>query len=186
MAADETRATHEEVGARLGHCFAGLETDSHLVPVRCSAGWLTKRCQITAHSPSVWGVTRSENSGGMRTQALAARRVAPPSRPTMPKTGAPHLLRQLDRVDQVGRDVLLPIAAAHREDEKGVAFGEARSAEPLRKARVPSLVIDPRGELRHVVGRRVGLEAADLPEVVDGVARVARRAPDAEQKQAAA
>ncbi len=40
-----------------------------------SAGWLTSRCQTTAHRPSVCGVTRSSLAGGMTTQASATRRV---------------------------------------------------------------------------------------------------------------
>src|SRR5207237_4444558 len=34
-------------------------TDSHLVWATFNAGWLTRTCQITAQSPSVWGVMRS-------------------------------------------------------------------------------------------------------------------------------
>src|SRR5205085_935461 len=46
-------------------------TDSHFVDCVFSAGWLTSRCQRTAQSPSVWGVTRSALSGGMITHASA-------------------------------------------------------------------------------------------------------------------
>src|SRR5690242_7899676 len=62
--------------------------DSHLVAFTFKAGWLTKRCQTTAHSPSVWGVIRSGETVGMMTQASEASLVAPPSLPTMPNTGA--------------------------------------------------------------------------------------------------
>ena len=56
---------------------------------RLRAGWLTRRCQTTAHSPSVWGVIRSGETVGITTQAAAAALVAPPSLPTMPNTAAP-------------------------------------------------------------------------------------------------
>src|SRR5438477_407820 len=79
VAADEARATGDEKSG------AGHFTDSHLVAVRCSSGWLTNKCQRTAHSPSVWGVTRSAATMGTRMQKPADWRVNPPSRPTMPK-----------------------------------------------------------------------------------------------------
>ena len=59
-------------------------TDSHLVRSSCRAGCDTKRCQTTAQTPSVWGVTRSGTSGGMMTAASANLPVSPPSRPTTP------------------------------------------------------------------------------------------------------
>ena len=55
-----------------------------------------------------------------------------------------------------------------------------------RERRVPALVVDARGQLGDVVGRRVGLEAADLAEVVDRVAGVPGRAADAEDEQPSA
>ena len=79
MAADEAGAPGDEEPG------AGHFTDSHLVALRCSSGWLTKRCQRTAQSPSVCGVTRSAAMTGTRMQNPAASRVNPPSRPTMPK-----------------------------------------------------------------------------------------------------
>ena len=93
---------------------------------------------------------------------------------------------ELERAHEVHRHVLLAVAAADREDEQRVARAQARALEPLGEAGVPALVVDPRGELGDVVGRGVGLEAADLPEVVDGVAGVTRRAADAEDEEAAA
>ena len=51
--------------------------DSHLAPFAASAGCDTRRCQITAASPSVCGVTRSANSGGMTTHASALGRREP-------------------------------------------------------------------------------------------------------------
>src|SRR5579864_6394047 len=79
VAADEARPSGDEK-PRASHF-----TDSHLVAVRCSSGWLTNRCQSTAQSPSVCGVTRSAATVGTRMQKPASWRVNPPSRPTMPK-----------------------------------------------------------------------------------------------------
>ena len=132
------------------------------------------------------GVIRSGETVGMTTQASAAVLVKPPSLPTMPKTAAPTLSRELEGAHQVHRDVLLAVAAADREDEQRVARAEARDLEPLGEARVPALVVHARGQLGDVVGRRVGLEAADLAEVVDRVAGVAGRAADAEDEEAPA
>src|SRR5262249_33145586 len=75
------------IGSRLNQ-----RADSHLVGAFFSAGWLTSKCQTTAHRPSVCGVMRSGNIGGTITHASAACAVKPPSRPTMPKPFAPTSL----------------------------------------------------------------------------------------------
>src|SRR5262249_23283661 len=74
VAPDEAGPAYDGDGAARGrndNSFGGQGTDSHLVAARCRAGWLTRRCQSTAHSPSVWGVIRSSKRGGMITQASA-------------------------------------------------------------------------------------------------------------------
>src|SRR5439155_440270 len=43
----------------------------------------------------------------------------------------------------------------------------------------------PRGQFRHVVDRRVGLDAAELPEIVDGMAAVGCAPSDPEQEEPA-
>jgi len=161
-------------------------TDSHLVSLRLSAGCETRRCQTTAARPSVCGVMRSACTVGMSTQASAGdlRRAAVLADDAV-DLGADRL-GELEREHEVHRDVLLAVAAAHGEDEDGVARREARDLEPLGEARVPALVVDARRELGDVVRGRVGLEAADLAEVVDGVARVTRRAAHAEDEEAPA
>ena len=58
--------------------------------------------------------------------------------------------------------------------------------QPGDEHRLPALVVGARRQLRHVVGRRVGLEAGELAEVVDGVRAVAGAAADAEEEQPAA
>ena len=102
--------------------------DSHLVADRLRRGWLTRRCQTTAQSPSVCGVIRSGDTVGMTTQASAAVLVAPPSLPTMPKTAAPRSRAELEGAHQVHRDVLLAVAAADREDQQRVVA--CRGARP--------------------------------------------------------
>src|SRR5262249_14668152 len=81
VAADKSRTAHDEVP--LFHFI-----DSHFVCFTLSAGRLTKKCHITAQSPSVCVVIRSEKSGGITTQASATRLVKPPSFPTTPTTVA--------------------------------------------------------------------------------------------------
>ena len=55
--------------------------------------------------------------------------------------------------------------------------------EPFGKHRLPAFVVGARRELGDIVGRRVGLDAAQLAEVVDGMAAVARAAADAKDEQ---
>ena len=47
---------------------------------------------------------------------------------------------------------------------------------------LPSFVIGAGGQLRDVVGRRIGFEAADLAEIIDGVRGIGRAAADAQKK----
>src|SRR5439155_19453629 len=96
VAADEARAADDEEAlpraANDGDAGPRYLVDSHLVAARLSAGWLTSRCQTTAHRPSVCGVIRSGETVGITTQASACCWVAPPSLPTTPKIFAPTLL----------------------------------------------------------------------------------------------
>src|SRR5438270_11848750 len=103
--------------------------------------------------------------------------VAPVAADDAEDPGSP-IPREIDGTDDVGGDAALEVTAANREDEEGVGRVQAGDPQPLDEGRVPALVVDPGGQLADVVGRRVGLDAADLAEVVDGMARVAGRAAD--------
>src|SRR5262249_2246147 len=81
-------------------------------------------------------------------------------------------LRLLDGGDDVGAHVLLQVAAADREHQDGILRAGAAHLEPFGEHGVPAFVVGARGKLGHVVGRRVGLDAAQLAEVVGGVAAV--------------
>ena len=96
----------------------------------------------------------------------------PPSRPTTPYTWRADLREPSSSArTRLTRYAALGVAAADREDEQPVAGSRGASpASQAAKRRVPALVVDARGQLGDVVGRRVRLEAAQLAEVVDGVA----------------
>ena len=82
-----------------------------------------------------------------------------------------------------------PFASLPPPTEKTSSVVGRRSREPVQplgEGGVPALVVGPGGQLRDVVGRRVGLEVADLAEVVDRVRGVAGRSADAEDEQPAA
>src|SRR6185437_13841861 len=49
---------------------------------------------------------------------------------------------------------------------------------------VPAFIVGSRRELRDVVDRRIGLDAAELAEVVDGMTAIPGAAADAQQEQA--
>ena len=96
------------------------------------------------------------------------------------------LLGELDGAHDVRRDALLRLPPP---TEKTSSASRAPSRETFSQAvkdGVPALVVDARGQLGDVVGRRVGLEAAELAEVVDGVAGVPGRAAHAEDEEPAA
>src|SRR5258705_212616 len=69
-------------------------------------------------------------------------------------------LRELERAHEVHAHVLRAVPTADREHEHTVALAQARAAQPLDEAGVPAFVVDARGELADVVGRRVRLEPA--------------------------
>ena len=83
VAADETGSSHHEVPRRRGHRPDPVNV-SHRAPARLRQGCETSRCQRTAHTASVCGVTRSGNRGGITTASSAHWAVTPPSRPTIP------------------------------------------------------------------------------------------------------
>ena len=93
---------------------------------------------------------------------------------------------RFERANDVDRHVLLAAAAAHREHQHAVARTDARALQPGGKAGVPAFVIGAGGQLRYVVGGRVGFKAAQFAKVVDRVAGVAGRPADAQDEQPAA
>ena len=158
-------------------------TASHLVASACRAGWLTSRCHTTAREPlgvrrDALGVQRRDHDARRRRRARCIRRRGRRSR----RRRRP-LARELDRPDEVRRHVALDVAAADREHQQRVVGAEPRTLEPGGEDRVPALVVGAGGELGHVVGGRVGLEPAQLAEVVDRVAGVPGRSADAEHEQ---
>ena len=72
---------------------------------------------------------------------------------------------QLHRLDEVHADTAVDVAAADGEDEHAVGRAEARRAEPVGVGAVPAVVVDARGQLRHVVGNRIRLDVTELAEV---------------------
>ncbi len=163
----------------------GHFTLSHFVDERWSFGWLTSRCQTTAAKPSVCGVTRSAATVGMRTQASDACFVKPPSRPTMPNTFAPTSRASSRDRTRLTLTFFSRLPPPTLKTSKPSPARRREPAKPLGEARVPPLVVHARRQLADVVGRRVGLEPAQLSEVVDRVARVAGAAADAEDEEAA-
>ncbi len=179
MAADESGAAGDEER----RCHRVISTDSHLVAARCNRGWLTSKCQSTAHSPSVCGVMRSGASAGMTMHSSAIWRVNPPLRPTMPKMCAPACGRGFQRADDVHRNVFLAAAAAHGKHQHSVARTDARTFQPAGKAGVPAFVVGAGGKLGDVVGGRVSFKAAQLAKIVDRVTGVSGRAADTQDEQ---
>ena len=188
MAADEAGAADdEEALARRMRRGRRHLVDSHLVAARLSAGWLTSRCQTTAHSPSVCGRDPIGRDGRDDHAGLGAR---PWSR-RRPCRRCRRRPRRRSRASSSARTrfsetFFSRLPPPTENTSTRVARAEARDLEPLGEAGVPALVVHARGQLGDVVGRRVGLEAADLAEVVDGVAGVAGRAADAQDEQAPA
>jgi len=94
-------------------------------------------------------------------------------------------LRQIDGVHDVGTNVSLGITAADRVDEDCVPLAQLTDLEPSCEDSFPSLVVGTSRQLRHVIHRAIGLDAAQLAEIVHGVTAIGGAAADAEQKQPA-
>ena len=168
MAADEARTAHHQPAAPA--CIRGAQrSDSHFGVERASAGWLTRRCQTTAQMP--FGVRRDPVVVGDGHEDAFVRDLARVAAVAADHTedGRARLACRVDRPDEVDRHPLLDAAASDREDQHAVALVEPRSREPRREDRLPPLVVRASGQLRHVVGRRVCLDAAQLPEVAHRV-----------------
>jgi hypothetical protein len=97
-----------------------------------------------------------------------------------------YFTRMVHRCDEIRGEIRRNAATADGQGQDSVSGAEPRAAQPFDVRRIPTVVVDTRGELGDVVGRRVGLEAAELAGVVDGMSGVRGRAPDAEDEQPAA
>src|SRR5262249_3833711 len=90
---------------------------------------------------------------------------------------------KIDGLDDIGANVPLSVATTDREHKNRVLLVESAGVEPCGEHRVPALVVGACGEFGDIVGRTIGLDAAELTEVVDRVTAVAGAAPYSDQKQ---
>jgi len=100
--------------------------------------------------------------------------------------GRADALRLLHGAHEIGADVLLKIAAAYRKDHHHIAGVQAAAAQPVSKRRLPAIVVNARRQLRDIIGRRVGFNAADFAKVVDRMRSVPGTAADSQNKQSPA
>ena len=99
--------------------------------------------------------------------------------------GAPELSATLQRAHYIDRYPMLARTTADRKDEKRIALGQPGDLEPAAKRRLPTVVVDPRGQLRDVLCDRVTLDRTQLAEVVDCVRRMPCSTSDSEDEQPA-
>src|ERR1700727_527315 len=76
---------------------------------------------------------------------------------------------ELNRVDEVDRDVVQTRAATDTEHQYAVGRRQIRYCEPRGKRGVPSVFVGARGQLGNVVRGSVALDPTQFPEVIDGV-----------------
>ena len=162
-------------------------TDSHFVSCALSAGCETSRCQTTAWNASACGVVWTGLTvGTMHARVGDLRGVAAIAADDADDAGADGL-RLVQRGHEVRADVLLDVAAADREHaapRRAPPGGWSAATRRRPMAQPSSLVRAVSSD--DVVGRRVGLDADDLPEVVDGVRGVGGAAADAQDEQPSA
>ena len=90
--------------------------------------------------------------------------------------------RFVDCADQVDADVVGGVPAADRKDKDGVMIAGATDAQPGGKDSLPAFVIRTGRQFRHVIDRGVRLDAAELPEVVDGMTTIRRTSTDSQHE----
>ena len=184
VAADEAGAADDEDALRRA-CAVTSATPTSSRSRRARVG----DQQVPHDGAEPFGVRRDVIGVERRERPRTRRRLAPCSRRRGRRCRRPWRRRSLASSSARTRLTEMFFSASPPPTEKTSRASSARRREPLshsEKRGVPALVVDAGGQLGDVVGRRVGLEAADLAEVVDGVAGVAGRAADAEDEQAPA
>ena len=167
MAAYESGATHDaevrDVADPLGAHFI----PSHLALWRARKGCVTRRCQTTAHRPSVCGVTRSGYSGGISTTVSATHSGVASVTAHDGEDRRSAGSCQIHGRHQIARHVPFGIPTTDGQHEQSVEVVQVRSDQPVREDTLPPVVIDAGSQFRDIVGRRVRLETAQLTEIVD-------------------
>ena len=167
--------------SRPGHRYL---MDSHFVAARCSSGWLTNKCQITAHSPSVCGVMRSGATVGMTTQL--PRDLVRESAVRAPRCRTHERPREtaVSSARTMFTDTFFSTLPPPTENTRTASRGaDPRAFQPARKTGLPAFVIGARREFGHVVGGGVSFKAAELAKIVHRVAGVAGRTSHAQDEQ---
>ena len=88
------------------------------------------------------------------------------------KNAQTTFLGHADCGNDVGAHILFHIAAANRENQNCILGVGPADLQPFRKYRRPALVIGARGQLRNVVDRAVGFDAAQLAKIINRVAAI--------------
>ena len=143
---DEPGTAHDADPRDAGTPLNTHVSSSHLARWRASRGWVTSRCQITAHNPSVCGVTRSGYRGGIKTMVSATFAANPPSRPDDGEDRRTANSRQLHRRHQVAGHSPFGVSATHGQDQQAVELAQVRSVQPIREDTVPPIVVNSGGE----------------------------------------
>src|SRR5262249_16113947 len=87
---------------------------------------------------------------------------------------------------QVRADIALQVAAPYRKYKDHIARAQMAALEPGDKDRLPALVVDPRRQLRYIIGGAVGLDPGDFTKVVHAVPSVGRAAAHTQEKEPSA
>ena len=86
------------------------------------------------------------------------------------ENGRSGLFRILQRKHKIRAHVALKVPAANGKYQYAIFRVQTAAFEPCGENGIPPFVIRARRQLRHVIGRGIGFEAAKLAEIVDCVA----------------
>ena len=81
--------------------------------------------------------------------------------------GGTDLPRVVERMDEVGTDVFRRIPTTDGKYKDHVYAAQATSAQPIRVTGLPAVIVDPRGEFRHVIRSRVSFDLRDFAKVAN-------------------
>ena len=99
------------------------------------------------------------------------------------KNAHPTRLRFIERTNDIRADISFAIASANGKHHNGIPITGVAGAKPSLEDRIPPFIIGAGCQFRNIVYRRISLNSAQFPEIVDGMRTVRRTTANTDKKQ---
>src|SRR4030067_3143482 len=93
-----------------------------------------------------------------------------------------HLLGIFHGAYEVRTNILFEVPTAHGKNKNAIVSIQPALSQPVNKDSLPAIIVYPGGEFGNIVHRSIGLDSADLPEIIDGMGGIGRPAADSQEK----